>query len=208
MVTELILVRHGEIDANVDRLWHGTTDTELNAKGRAQVTALRESVHRKYPDITKVYSSPLKRTMKTAEAVAGGLNQSPEAFDALIEYGIGEFEGTSYEDLEKIHDFFTHIAADQNYALAGGESVNGVNQRIRTGVQSIIAAHPGERVALVGHGAAFAILIAGLLTGKPFPFFEHHLSNTGIAHLKVTDSVEILSFDDTDHLANLSLVDP
>lgn len=203
MVTELILVRHGEIDANVKRLWHGTTDSELNAKGQAQISALRQVVHDRYPSITKVYSSPLKRTMKTAEAVSAGLNQSPQTFPALIEYGIGEFEGTSYDDLDKVHDFFTQIAASQDFALPGGESVNGVSQRIHGGVKELVAAHPGERIALVGHGAAFAILISGFLTGKPFPFFEHHLSNTGIAHLKVSDSVELLRFDDVEHLASL-----
>lgn len=203
MVTELILVRHGEIDANVKRLWHGTTDSDLTELGSAQIAALKESIHDKYPNITKVYASPLKRTMKTAQAVADGLSQKVVSFDPLIEYGIGEFEGTSYEDLDKVHDFFSRIAADQDYALPGGESVNGVSHRIKTGVQSLVAAHPGERIALVGHGAAFGIFIAGLLTGKPFPFFEHHLSNTGIAHLKIADLVEVVTFDDIEHLVNL-----
>ncbi|MFT6016307.1 MAG: broad specificity phosphatase PhoE, partial [Candidatus Azotimanducaceae bacterium] len=68
MVAELILIRHGEIDANVKRLWHGTTDSELNQLGLRQAAALGEKIHGKYPYITKVYSSPLKRTMRTAEA--------------------------------------------------------------------------------------------------------------------------------------------
>lgn len=203
MVAELILVRHGEIDANVQRLWYGTTDSELNQTGIRQAAALGQKIHDKYPDISKVYSSPLKRTLNTAKAVADGLQQTPEAYPDLIEYGMGEFEGTSYEDLNTVHDFFTQIANSQDYAMPGGESVNDVSRRMRRAFDRVVADHPGERIALVGHGAAFGILLATLLDGKPFPFFERHLSNTGIAHLRVGDSVELVDFDDTDHLNEL-----
>tara|TARA_R110002072_G_scaffold50835_1_gene136426 strand:+ start:21487 stop:22095 length:609 start_codon:yes stop_codon:yes gene_type:complete len=202
VVAELILIRHGEIDANVQRLWHGTTDSELNQLGQRQADALGQKIHDKYPDITKVYCSPLKRTLNTAKAVAVGLGQVPELCPDLIEYGIGEFEGTSYEDLQK-HGFFTEIANSQDFALPGGESVNGVCGRMTRAFQSLVASHPEERIALVGHGAAFGILLASLLDGNPFPFFERHLSNTGIAHLQVSDSIGLLSFDDTDHLEGL-----
>ncbi|MFT7247088.1 MAG: broad specificity phosphatase PhoE [Candidatus Azotimanducaceae bacterium] len=203
MVTELILVRHGEIDANVQRLWYGTTDSELNQTGTRQAAALGQRVHDKYPNITKVYCSPLKRTLNTAKALAEGIQQTPELCRDLIEYGIGELEGTSHHDLHEVHDFFTHIAKSQDYALPGGESVNDVSRRVTRAVDRMIADHPGERVALVGHGAAFGILLATLLDGKPFPFSGRHLSNTGIAHLRVGDSVELIGFDDTEHLYGL-----
>lgn len=203
MVTELILVRHGEIDANVQRLWYGTTDSELNQTGIRQAAALGEKIHKKYPNITKVYSSPLKRTINTAKALADGLQQTPEPCRDLIEYGIGEFEGTSYQDLHEVHDFFTHMANSQDYALPGGESVNDVSRRVTRAFDRIIADHRGERVALVGHGAAFGILLATIIDGRPFPFSGRHLSNTGIAHLRVGDSVELVSFDDTEHLDGL-----
>lgn len=203
MVAELILIRHGEIDANVKRLWHGTTDSELNQLGQQQAAALGEKIHYKYSNITKVYCSPLKRTLNTAQAVAKGLNQAPELCPDLIEFGIGEFEGTSHSDLQNVHGFFTQIAESQDFALPGGESVNGVSQRMNRAFKSLVAQHSGERIALVGHGAAFGILLACLLDGKPFPFFERHLSNTGIAHLRVADSVELVSFDDTGHLDGL-----
>lgn len=203
MVTELILVRHGEIDANVQRLWHGTTDSELNQTGIRQAAALGQKIHDKYPDITKVYSSPLKRTFNTAKALAAGLQQTPEPCRDLIEYGIGECEGTSYHDLHVVHDFFTQIANSQDYALPGGESVNDVSRRLTRAFDRITADHSGERVALVGHGAAFGILLASLLDGRPFPFSAHHLSNTGIAHLRVGDSVELVGFNDTEHLDGL-----
>jgi probable phosphoglycerate mutase len=203
VVAELILIRHGEIDANVKRLWHGTTDSELNQLGLRQAAALGEKIHGKYPDITKVYSSPLKRTMRTAEAVAGGLQEDPEPCLDLIEFGIGELEGTSHSDLQSVHGFFTQIAESQDFALPGGESVNVVSQRMNRAFKSLVARHSGERIVLVGHGAAFGILLASLLDGKPFPFFERHLSNTGIAHLRVADSVELVSFDDTGHLDGL-----
>jgi broad specificity phosphatase PhoE len=203
VVAELILVRHGEIDANVQGLWYGTTDSELNQTGVRQATALGRKIHNKYPNITKVYSSPLKRTVSTAEAVADGLQQTPERCPDLIEFGMGEFEGTSHEELHKVHDFFTHIANSQDYAMPGGESVNDVGRRMKRAFERVVADHTEERIVLVGHGAAFGILLATLLDGKPFPFNKHHLSNTGIAHLRVGESVELVGFDDTEHLDQL-----
>ena len=39
MTTRLWLVRHGQIQANVDGRWHGSTDSPLTATGEAQVAA-------------------------------------------------------------------------------------------------------------------------------------------------------------------------
>ncbi len=60
--------------------------------------------------------------------------------------------------------------------------------------------HAGEKVALVSHGAAMAIALSDLLKGSPFPFFDYHMSNTGVSQLVWGDSVALASFNDTAHL--------
>ena len=67
--TTVYLVRHGQIDADVERRWFGSTDSSLNAKGQQQADRLASLFKKQYPTITASYSSPLKRTMSTAKGL-------------------------------------------------------------------------------------------------------------------------------------------
>ena len=57
----LTLVRHGETSANLDGVWHGSTDTPLTERGRLQAERVAEYLAHRHPDATTVYSSPLAR---------------------------------------------------------------------------------------------------------------------------------------------------
>jgi broad specificity phosphatase PhoE len=67
-MVEIILARHGETEWNVEEVFRGRIDVELNQTGLKQAELLAEylSGHK----IEAVYSSPLKRALKTAEVVA------------------------------------------------------------------------------------------------------------------------------------------
>ena len=198
--TTFYLIRHGEIDANVDRCWHGATDSDLNPTGVNQARRMAQRVSNLYPKISMIYVSPLKRTMKTAQLLAQACGKQSKVHPDLREYDIGELEGTSYEELAGRHQFFDAIARDQDFAPEGGESINQVKQRMLSALNDIASRHQGEQVAVVGHGAAIAIVLADLLRGLPYPFSDYHMANTGISQLKWGNSPELVSFNDTGHL--------
>lgn len=199
-MTELIFVRHGEIDANVDKLWHGSTDSELNRQGTAQALKVGSYFGSENSTISKIYSSPLKRTLSTAQAIGDHLGITPEPHAGLREYGIGVLEGTHYESLGSDHQFFDKIAADHDYAPDQGESLNAVCQRFTDALDEIKNNHLNQRVIIVSHGAAMAIAFAKLLQGSPFPFHDYHMSNTGVTHLDWSAAPAISQFDSTAHL--------
>ena len=64
-MTTVYIVRHGETDLNRLYRFIGSTDHPLNERGIAQVETLREPMSKFHLD--RIYSSPLKRTMMTAE---------------------------------------------------------------------------------------------------------------------------------------------
>lgn len=71
-MTTIILVRHGDTDWNVEEVFRGRADIELNETGIEQARLLAkylESV-----PIEAVYSSPLKRALETARIIAGFRN--------------------------------------------------------------------------------------------------------------------------------------
>ncbi len=200
-MASLYLIRHGEIDANVQQRWHGSTDSELNPNGVSQAARMGEYVNEKYPDISIIYSSPLKRTLETADALSRVANTELVCHSGLREFGIGKLEDAPYLALLEDHRFFDAIEENHNYRPSGGESVNQVRDRMLSAAQEIRDRHTGEHVALVSHGAAIAILLSQLFNGIPFPFSGYHMSNTGVTLINWDFEPKLISFDETLHLA-------
>jgi len=198
--TTIYLVRHGEIEANVERRWHGWTDSELTIPGKEQAVRLGRYLKQHHGEIRSIYSSPLRRTRVTAELINQHLNLQPVFLDALMEYGIGVLENTRYEELHGKVGFFRKIATDFHYAPAQGESLNQVMTRMLAALNEIGQKHAGEAVAVVSHGAAMAIALAGLMDDKPFPFFHYHTSNTGLSKLVLGENPRLDFFDRTTHM--------
>jgi len=67
-MTEIILARHGETEWNVEEVFRGRIDVELNETGLKQAELLGEYLSKL--KIEKVYSSPLKRALRTAHGIA------------------------------------------------------------------------------------------------------------------------------------------
>ncbi len=68
-MTEIILIRHGETQWNASETFRGRADIDLNETGICQSELLGKYLSAE--KIDRIYSSPLKRAVKTAEAIAG-----------------------------------------------------------------------------------------------------------------------------------------
>lgn len=200
--TTLYLIRHGEIEANVSRHWHGSTDSELNEKGRLQAQQMAVHMAHHHPEISAVYCSPLQRTFHTAAPLAKKLNLKLEAEDDLREYSIGDLEGTAYEVLMDEHKFFESIASSQDYAPAGGESPNQVCSRVVTALTRLRNRHLGQSIAIVSHGAALGIALTHLLENRVYPFHDYHMVNTGISKLIWSLKPRLEFFNMSEHLSS------
>lgn len=196
----LLLVRHGEIEANASRVWHGSTDSPLTDLGRRQARRVAEHLRSSRPSVTAVYASPLERCRHTAERISLALGLETRLEPGLAEFGIGELEGVSYLALLQEHRFFERIFADPDYAPPGGESVRAVTARVRASLRRIADGHAGEEVVLVGHGAAIGLTLGHLLEGEWVAWRRYQLSNASVSELVLDPEPRLLSFDATDHL--------
>ncbi|MBO4631707.1 MAG: histidine phosphatase family protein, partial [Lentisphaeria bacterium] len=68
MMTEFIVVRHGETEANLQGILQGQSDTELNPLGIRQAELVAERLKKEHFDL--IFSSDLSRTMNTARLIA------------------------------------------------------------------------------------------------------------------------------------------
>jgi len=161
-MTEVILIRHGETGWNVEEIFRGRIDIELNETGIKQAELLAEYLSA--VKIEAIYSSPLKRALKTAEIMANHHQLEVEIALGLIDFDYGAWQGLPHQEVKgKYKELYTGwINSPHQVTIPGGESLNDVSQRALGVVDEVIAKHEGT-VILVSHRVVSKVLICALL---------------------------------------------
>ncbi len=159
----IYLVRHGETPWNVERRILGATDIELSDSGLRQSKALADALRDR--PIRAVYSSDLKRAVRTAEALARPHGLEVRTHPGLREMNQGILEGLTFEELRDNHpDFLDAWKKDPtNLTIPGGESLAQVQERSWKTVEALAEAHPEETIAVVSHNLAIVVFLCKLL---------------------------------------------
>ena len=205
----LILARHGETETNRERLALGREDVPLNENGRRQAAAVAASLSGMSVDA--VYSSPLRRALETAEAIAAVHGLPVEVDEALTEMDVGEMEGlTAAEMRGRYGDFLRRWFSDGagGLAMPGGESLQQVQDRAWAAVNSLRATHPEGSVVAVSHNFTIhAILCRALnLPLAHFRRLRHDLAATAVIDVR-EDGATVVRINDICHLEAESLAE-
>jgi len=100
---KIYIARHGQDEDNAAGVLNGHRDTPLTEIGLEQAKIFADKIKEDDLGITKIYSSPLQRAYRTAEAVSDRLNISkPEKLELLIERDFGTMTGKPAKDIEKL----------------------------------------------------------------------------------------------------------
>lgn len=178
---QILLLRHGETDWNLQGRCQGATDLDLNQIGMRQVSEIagylsQEKIH-------AVYSSNLKRAIRTAEAIGLPHNLAVTIDDSLRELHHGEFEGLTFPEIRAIYPDFIQKWREKptELLIPGGERLIDVEKRVWEGMNRIVQRHrPEETVVIVSHN--FPILaILCRITGTPLnQYRSFHLDPCGV----------------------------
>lgn len=201
-MTILILVRHGQTQANQIRVWHGSTDQPLTALGRAQAQQVAEFLAQTQT-VAALYTSPLQRARGTAAAIGAALNLTPQVEPDLAEYNLGSWEGQTFEALRDELRLWERTTKDPDFAPPGGESPRQVVRRIVSALQRIAAAHPGRRAVVVSHGGVLSLGLAMMLDGNPLVWHKYQMDNCAVSEFALAPQPRLLSFNLTAHLDGL-----
>ena len=200
-VTRVLAVRHGETAWNVDTRIQGQLDIGLNEVGRWQARRLGQALAGE--GLSAVYSSDLSRAFETAQAVAEAVGLVVRPDPGLRERGFGVFQGQT----------FTEIAArwpdqsarwrkrDPAFGPEGGESLQAFYDRCVGAAERLVAAHPGQTVALVAHGGVMDCLYrAATRLGLQAPR-SWQVTNAAINRLLYSDQgFSLVGWADASHL--------
>jgi len=161
-MVEIILARHGETAWNVEEVFRGRLDIELNETGIKQAELLAERLSEL--KIEAVYSSPLKRALNTAEAIARRQGLEVRVSPGLIDGDFGQWQGLSLSEVrEQYAELYEQwVDSPQLVKIPGGEGLDEVRARALKVVDEVIAKH-GGRVVLVSHRVVNKVLICALL---------------------------------------------
>ncbi len=183
-VVELLLARHPEVEANVERLYIGRGDSPFTERGERQKAALAAAIAAWRPDAVR--SSPIGRARTVAEAVAA--RGVPLAVDEdLTEIDFGHAEGLTYEEAHRhgIPMDFLGGPADAR-PFGGGETWGEFGVRLGRAASAILAG-PG-RVAVVTHGGVFRGLVVTFLDLEPSRAWRFSIPPASIATMTLQES--------------------
>jgi broad specificity phosphatase PhoE len=149
-------IRHAETE--MAGRFCGHTDPALSARGRAQLGPLVQRLSAE--KIEHVYSSDLRRAIRTAEAIAEG---PIELRPALREISFGHWEGLTWEEIEerdpeyatKWMDAYPHLPAP------AGEKFEVFEARVLEEVNLLLTRDPGP-IAVVAHAGVLRVVLRHL----------------------------------------------
>ena len=199
-MTEIILVRHGETEWNVAEIFRGRIDIELNETGIKQAELLAKYLSKL--KIEAIYSSPLKRALKTAEIIADNHKLDVDIAPGLIDFNFGKWQGLSHQEVkDKNKELYADwINRPDQIKMPAGESLDEVRKRATGVVNNIIARYKGT-VVLISHRVVNKVLICALLGLDNSHFWNIKQDTCGITTFTYENEQFILTkHNDTSYL--------
>ncbi|NLJ90461.1 MAG: histidine phosphatase family protein [Clostridiales bacterium] len=184
MRTILYLVRHGETEWNKEYRFQGRTDIPLSKEGMIQAEKVGQRLKDKF-DV--IYTSPLTRAVQTAEIISKTSSMSPIIYDNLIEVDFGEWEGLTFEQVERDYaKEYKLWKTDENLGpiLGGEQNMKNAAIRGKKALLDIVSKNKGKNIVVVAHGAIIKASLIGIFDLKVNMIQHITLTNTSITTLE------------------------
>jgi probable phosphoglycerate mutase len=160
----IALVRHGETEPNRTGVLLGRADPSLTPLGREQAKAVAQSLAGTVAPVA-VVSSPLRRAVETAAAIAECWSADVEQDDRLIEIDYGEWDQRGFADVPT--DELRRWRADPAYAPPGGESLTTLQARVSPCVAELLERAGDGLIIAVSHVSPIKAAVAWALGVGP-----------------------------------------
>ncbi len=185
------------------RIFQGITDMDITELGAKQLEALKkrfENIH-----IDRIFTSPLIRTKKTADAIKGNRDLQIEILPEIIELNGGFVEAKpfkeTFDSYPEMKDTWHNHPED--FAPEGGEAMRDAYERISKAFFKLARENRGKTVVCASHGGVMRCLLCRFIHNDITKLKDTSwLDNTAVCYFEVddNDNVELKIVNDYSHL--------
>lgn len=182
---KLLVIRHGESEADLLDVHEGRADFALTERGHRQAEAMANHVADNY-DISKIYASTLTRAKQTAQHLSNKTG-IPIIFDEnLMEFNNGLLAGLPRAVVREKYPEVPDLPIDK--AVYGQESQVEFRQRAENALSRIMnEAENDETIAIVSHGGMINQLYRSFFNMPVDCIYFFNTADTGIHIWSLTD---------------------
>lgn len=189
---KIYLLRHG-IPVLDEPRCIGITDIPLSEDGKRQAKKIAEWLSKK--GMRKVYSSPLKRCVETAEIVAERLNIEKSEITICRDFreiNVGEWENRKFSEIKKSKEYEERGKNIGYYVLPGGESFAQAGIRFGECLDQI-RKETKEDILIVTHAGVTRAYLCELLGKSVNELFEFPKPYAGVTVLQEKEDGTLLA---------------
>jgi probable phosphoglycerate mutase len=200
--TVTLLLRHGQTPMSVQKRYAGRSDPPLTDIGVQQAAAAAKRLAS--AGFGVIVTSPLLRTVQTAQQVAAVTGAAVVTDDGFRETDFGAWDGLTFTEVrERWPAEVAAWLADPEVAPPGGESFTDVSARVTAALDRVLAAQAGQTVLIVSHVTPIKTLVTAALLAPPAALYRMHLDIAALSEIDwYPDGPAVLrSFNDTGHLS-------
>lgn len=201
MTAKVYVVRHGQTAWNLEEVFRGRMDIPLDETGKKEVHLAGEAI--KDETLHAIYSSPLSRSMETAENIAKFQNVEVTPLDAIIDISYGEWEGVGLVEVQKKYPdlYALWLKAPHKVTFPNGESLEAVRVRTMGAVKNLLEKHTNENIALVAHRVPNKVICCSLIGIDMSNFWRIQQDTASTNLFKYKDGQWTISYlNDTSYL--------
>ena len=160
-MTTVYFVRHAVTDHTGERLSGWMPDIHLSEQGREQARDVADRLAR--APFKAVYSSPIERTLETAEQIAKRHKLRVIVREGLGEVHYGRWTNRSFKSLRRTKLWQVVQRWPSAARFPDGESIRELQARAVSEVEVIAEAHNRAAVCVVSHADVIRVVLAHYL---------------------------------------------
>ena len=199
---KLLLIRHGESEADILKVHEGRADFSLTETGRRQAAAMGKWVAEHY-EVGLIFASTLRRAAQTAQCLSDATGVPIISDEDLMEFNNGLLAGLPFDVAAERYPRIPDLPPDQS--VYGQETQYEFRARAdRALVRCLERIPEGTTAAIVSHGGMINQLFASLLELPPAALPRFLTGDTGIhLWLLTEDGPRLIFANKQEHLNHL-----
>jgi 2,3-bisphosphoglycerate-dependent phosphoglycerate mutase len=189
---DLLVIRHGQSEADILKVIEGRADFPLTELGHKQAEAMAKWVNKHYA-INKIFSSPLKRAKQTSEYLSKITGIEIQFDDDLMVWKNGLIAGLTQKEADaqypepKIKYPHTRVYEQESHI--------DFRSRAETALSKIINENnDAETIAVISHGGMINMLFRCFIESPGNSTISIANSDTGIHHWRVKNNKKTIIF--------------